>query len=198
METKERVEEYNAIRQEILVYTNHIKDYRNIAYTVTAATLAFSFSDKAIEPFIALIPIMIIIPLFLACERSYLGIAKMGSYIRRFYYEDGFHWENRGPHFHMALGHYYKQRWKKNLFEEEAMFISIIIICGIIATYRTFISPASTTEKIIRYFIVAIILILTVAFIRDIRKYVSKQRGKYEHAWKRIKKAEKKMGKPLF
>ena len=197
MELKERVEEYNAIRQEILVFTNHIKDYRNIAYTVTTATLAYSFSDNATEPFIALLPIMVIIPLFLACERSYLGIAKMGSYIRRFYYEDGFHWENRGPHFHTALGHY-KQGWKKNLLEEEAMFISIIIICSIITIYKTFNSSEPKTEKTIRYTIVAIILILSIAFIRDVRKYVSQQRGKYELTWKSIKNAEQKKGKPLY
>lgn len=198
METKERVEEYNSIRQELLVYTNHIKDYRNIAYTVSVATLAFSFSDRAgNEPFVGLLPIMIIIPLFLACERSYMAISKMGSYIRWFYYEDGFHWENRGPHFHETLGHF-KNGKKKNLLMQEVMFIDIIIISSMVTIYKVFISSASETEKYIRYIIVMVILLVAIKLIFDIRKFSYKQRKEYENAWKLIKETEKRIGKPLF
>ncbi len=193
----ERVEEYNAIRQEILLHYNHIKDYRNLAYTVAIATLAFSFTDSVSgEPFIGLLPIMVIIPLFLACERSYLAISKMGAYIRVFFYDDGFHWENRGPYFHKILGHYEKGG-RKHYFEQEVLFIDIIVMCSIITIYRVLTSSVSRTEIIVRSAIVIVLLIASIAFILFIRKFTGMQREDYDKTWERIRGREKKKGKPL-
>ena len=187
----ERVEEYNALRQEILLNYTHIKDYRNLAYTVSVATLAFSYTDSvSSEPFIGLLPIMVIIPLFLATERSYLAISKMGSYIRVFYYKDGFRWENRGPRFHKSLGHYRKRK-NKNYFSQEVFFIDIIVMCCIITMYRVYTASFSRNETIVRIIIVILILIGAIIFILSIRKLTYQQRGEYEKTWESIKKMEK-------
>ena len=109
----EKIEEYNALRAELLQRDNQFDNYRKIAYTATTAVLAFSLSQK--EPLISLIPIVMIIPLYIISEDTIRGMSKIGAYIRVFYNDDGFCWEKRN----MSYGD--KKKKKKRTW----MFLAI-------------------------------------------------------------------------
>lgn len=188
-----RVEEYNSLRAEILDNFSHIKDYRNLAYSATTAILAFSFSNIASkEPLICMIPIAIIIPLCVICERCYMAIYIIDSYLESFYSSDGFLWEKRYSRFKYEM-----DRDKKtldigigNISTHEMSFLTIIIVCGLLSFYRILLQQYSEIELWIRVVFVVIITFIAVLYICRLRHMVMTQRAQYKSYWNMVKAAE--------
>lgn len=86
--------EYEALRAEILLSLQTVKNYRTFLYSAVAALLAFAFEKE--NPFMFLIPFVVIIPLHLLSMHQIDSALRIGSYIYVFL-ENGeeVHWETR-------------------------------------------------------------------------------------------------------
>lgn len=86
--------EYEALREEIILSLQTIKDYRNILYSAVAALLAFAFDNG--NSFIFLVPFVVIIPLHILSMHQVDSMLRIGAYIYVFLEEgEEVHWETR-------------------------------------------------------------------------------------------------------
>lgn len=86
--------EYVALREEILLSLQIVKNYRSLLYSAVAALLAFAF-DKS-DPVLFLLPFVVIIPLHLLSMHQIDSSLRTGAYIHVFLEnEEEAHWETR-------------------------------------------------------------------------------------------------------
>ena len=195
----EKIEEYNALRQEIMQKDGQFNDYRKSAYAVTTAVLAFSLTQS--EPFISLVPILIIIPLYIISEDSLRAMSKIGAYIRVYYNDYGFNWERRNMKYCELLNEENKKKRKREVFSNNAMiYLALTLICGALSVYKTYIQYSYSVtqqpvfadlyfhEALIRSIIIIIIVVTSILIIYKKKVYMDDERELYKDRWEEIKK----------
>ena len=166
-------------------------DYKRNAYAVTAAVLAFSLTDR--EPFICLMPLAIIIPLYLLCQDSLRNMLKIGAYIRVYYDEEGFSWERRNMMFsRMFMDEENKNKRKKSrIFYYESIFSFLILLCGILTIYKSFINQYSSAELAFRIVIIVCIVFVSLFIISSQEIHTTLTREQYKEIWEAVRSSEK-------
>ena len=205
----ERIEEYNALRQEILQKDVQFNDYRKGAYAVTTAVLAFSLTQT--EPFISLLPIIIIIPLYIISEDGLRAMSKIGAYIRVFYDDKGFFWERRNMSYCERIRG--KAR-RKEVFNNNAMiYFALILICGACTLYQTYVEYQIFTiqhqpfvaylslyrtaqyKAFVRIGVVIGLIIISIRILLVKKVYMDDERKKFQILWEQIRDNERTMAK---
>ena len=200
----ERIEEYNALREEILLKDTQFNEHRKYAYTVTTAVLAFSLTQT--EPFICLLPILMIIPLFLLSQDNLRAMSKLGAYLRTFYTDEGMLWEKRNMVYHESIQG--KARRKSVFWEDASIYIVLVFICGALSIYKTYAEyefvvlthqPMNLHQLLIlnaqnkawvRVFIILIVIIVSIWVIQKGKVYMDDERKVYIAYWEKIREEE--------
>lgn len=89
--------EYQLIRAEILQYLNNYQAVRNRMYVVTLSCLGLSLGNNIGNPYLYLLPLIVILPSFLAAANFWKCVVIDSAYLRVFHEDrgSGFHWETR-------------------------------------------------------------------------------------------------------
>ena len=197
-------EEYNALRQELLQKDTQFNDYRKSAYAVTTAVLAFSLTQG--EPFISLLPIIIIVPLYIISEDGLRAMSKIGAYIRVFYNDKGFYWERRNMSYCERIRG--KER-KKEVFANNAMiYLALIFICGVCSLYQTYAEYSlfaiqhqppiihaslyhlAQNKVCVRIVVILVVVFISVGIIFKKKVYMDDERKIYQSIWEDIRNTE--------
>ena len=176
-------DEYNALRQEILISIQVVKNYRNMLYATVAATMAFAFGKgKAI---LFLVPFCVVLPIYFLARHQFDSILRIGAYINVFL-EPGTdcQWETRL---------YEYDNLHKNKYSTKNMstysYVSISLCCLLLSMLY------SDCKKIDVEFIVTLIA-QVIAFFMCIYSFVIKKmdnlsvKEKYLREWREIQRNE--------
>ena len=201
-------EEYVALRQEILSRDAQYNEYRKNIPAITSAVLAFALTQK--EPFICLLPIVIIIPMYLISENCLRGIYKIGAYLRVYYDSAGYCWEKRNMEFSTQLanfdskGDYLKDKQYMELvsiFKRKhrrgfiflntvSIYFALVIICGVLCFYKVLTQGFVLKEFIIRSIIIVLVTLISLIIISANKVYGMETREAYKKIWEKIKSGE--------
>ena len=185
-----RIEEYNSLREEIMLKDTQFHDYRKSAYTVTTAVLAFSLTQE--EPFICLLPIFMIVPLYFLSQEGLRAMSKIGAYLRVFYTDEGMLWEKRNMDFFDSIQG--KPRKKDDFLGDALIYIVQIIICILLSVYKTVVEyesfvllhqPTGLYQALIlkaqhkaeaRVVIIFIVMVISITIVKRKKTYVYDER----------------------
>ena len=182
----DRIEEYNALRQEILQKDLQYNDYRKNACTITTAILAVSLLQR--EPLICLVPIAVILTYYWMSEEGLRAELKMGAYLYVFYGEDGFNWEKRN----MKLGEMTNSKQSKieAFIGNNAIYIMLIIFCGLLALYISFRAHFPIWSLVWRIAVIVGVLAISILIMIKNKVYTYATRNEYIDSWSRIKRGD--------
>lgn len=90
-------EEYLFIRSEILQYLNNYQAVRNMMYASTLACLGLSVGNNIDNPYLYLLPLIVILPSLLVAVNFWKCVVIDSTYLRVFHEENRseFQWETR-------------------------------------------------------------------------------------------------------
>lgn len=175
----ENMNEYIALRNEIISSSNYQKGYISLLYTVVAAIFAFAFTQE--EPLIFLVPIVVIIPIYLLNMRECIGMLKLGCYLQVFYEEDNPGWETRLKNYHQKF---------KDIKSDIAPYIFLSFCGPVICGWRLFCSGLHNAENILKLIFAFICLAVCLCIIKKYNIDYIECREKYVNDWKIIKQEE--------
>lgn len=188
---KARVEEYNSLRQEIIHKDVQFHDYKRNAFNVTAAILAFSLTNC--EPFICLIPIGIIIPLYLLSQDSLRVMLKLGAYLRVYYDEEGFSWERRNMLFSWKIMDEENIRKRNRLIYDESMFLFLVLMCGFLSAYKSLENQYTSSELAFHIIIIVVVVLISFFIISKQEVHTTLLREHYIELWEDVRSSEEKL-----
>ena len=179
--------EYEFLRNEIIQDYQIMDSSRNLLYFAVGVILTLSLNIR--EPFISLLPFIVIIPIyFVTLDYSY-SAQMAGAYLQVFYEPEFFHWETR----HYELSKHYTS--KSTNFSSTFHFPFIITGVGSLMIFaylfiedqRSFLSFTSIARLIC-----ACVVFIALISIYYKHRNIDSIREDYIAKWKLIKAAEGK------
>ena len=188
------MKEYELLRAEMMQYYSEINSTQNILYTSVAAILAFSFNISAETPtspappfcfLLFLLPYMVVVPLFLACERKHKNVCKLGTYLCVFLEGNEFKWESR----HYVCDDIPKNR--KRDWKSYFMYYTNLFVCSFISFLKLMEDSRLTWEiKVICTLLIIALFVFSYVFMKTNTFNYVVERNKMIKEWKRIKELE--------
>ena len=161
------MKEYESLRQEILVNSQIIAQYNALLYTVTVAVLAFAFDKE--NPFLCLIPYVVIIPIYLLNEWKRKSNCNIASYMLVFLEGTDYKWETRT---YKRTSSNKQQNAVKHILSlnipERMPYLIIACICSLSTICKTIISDMTDVTKYISTILVFLFTIwMIIVMIRN-------------------------------
>ena len=178
--------EYEAIREEILLSTQTVKNYRTLLYTIVVAILAFGFDKDA--AIIFLLPFCAIIPLYLLEMRQIDSMMRLGTYIYVFL-EPGTDckWETRLLEYDKLHKNQYST--KKSLINS---YWSVSLCCIALSVLKLDYCNRNFWFYFTIILQLIILIICSYLFLRKRIDYLA-VKEKYIKEWEEIRKIENKV-----
>lgn len=174
-------EEYKVLRDEMNLYYDNIAKYNIALYTASGAIFAFSL-DKA-DFYYSLIPLLIILPLYILCERERKQACWLGAYLNVFCEGNTFNWERRHHIFDKL-----KARGKRGITDSAPYIVLATVSC----LFSYFKARSDNTINKCYVFIPIICLLISLIIIMKARVNYVALRQKYIDDWEKLKLKELK------
>ncbi len=182
----EKLEEYKLIREEINKEWDYISNSRSVLFATTVAVLAFAFSQS--NPFVFLIPYVVIIPLS-AIEKDHLtGIIRKGAYLLVFCepYLD-IEWERRL--FQKDIAGARDKKIKKPVVSH---FMLLTLCCFVLSVLHLDFSDLKVKSLWIDSGLIAVLTIITVVIVLRNRVDYLEEKIVQKERWEEVKKKKSK------
>lgn len=180
----EKQEEYNALREEILISIQVIKNYRNVLYATVVATMAFAF-DKG-KAILFLVPFCAIFSIYFLARHQSDAMLRMGAYINVFL-EPGTdcQWETRLYEYDKLYQDQYSTKSTST-----GAYISISACCLILSVLH--LDYENINIEFCGTIIVQVVILIMCIYlflIKKLNNLIIKE--KYISEWKEIQRNEK-------
>ena len=188
------MKEYESLRQEILVNSQIIAQYNALLYTVTVAVLAFAFDKK--NPFLCLIPYVVIIPIYLLNEWKRKSNCNIASYMLVFLEGTDYKWETRT---YKRTSSNKQQNAVKHILSlnipERMPYLIIACICSISTIFKMLVSNIANIEKYTSIILVLLFTILMIAIMIRNTDHDAQVKAACIEKWQAVKGAEEEAQK---
>ena len=188
------MKEYELLRQEILTNSQIIAQYNIMLYTVTAAVLAFAFEKE--NPFLYLIPYVVIIPIYLLNEWKRRSNCNIASYMIVFLEGNDHLWETRVYDRTSLETQQTAVRQILSLNIPERMpYLIIACICSISTIFKMLVSNIANIEKYTSIILVLLFTILMIAIMIRNTDHDAQVKAACIEKWQAVKAAEEEARK---
>jgi len=159
-----------------------------LLYTVSAAMIAFVFTQGIINPFFFLVPFIIIIPMYYVTTKYAKGIFRIAAYIIVFYESDNdIKWQTRLFNFRATV----KDTFRRRYFNYDSLpYLLISAIC-LILYFHSLIAIQGVHIFLVEI-VIGVLVLMIVAFITLKQESPLMMKQKYVDEWKKIKEMELK------
>lgn len=209
------MKEYELLRQEILDKINAIVQYNILLYTATTAVLAFAFEKE--NPFLCLLPYVVILPIYLMVEELHNITSNIAAYMIVFLEGTDHNWETR--YYRRNVIYYgvqsigrkklynkildkiqkvwsnsrlnaWSQSWTKLNTPARIPYVFMVGFCFVFAMYKAIIQNAPTFEKAVSCILITVITLITVHIMITHAKWATNVKQHHIKRWQMLKAEE--------